>query len=59
MKQLKQEQQFNHAEDIKLSKDEIKGTVTIHNPNSREETAKYLAKLVIQELEQRDRGDGL
>lgn len=57
MKQLKQEQQFNHAQERIINRNESNGTTIIHNPNSREETAKYLAKLVLQGLEQRECGD--
>lgn len=59
MKQLKQEKQFDDAKESKRNKDENSETIFIHNPNTRESTAKYLAKLLIQGLEKNYPGDEL
>lgn len=57
MEQLQQEQQFNRGEEGAGGRSTKKMKLHIHNPNTGEQTAKYLAKLVIQGLEQKDCGD--
>lgn len=55
--QYQEQLQYKEKQDSKKykpNKNKRKCSVTIHNPNSPEETAKYLAKLIIQELEQKD-----
>lgn len=59
MEQLQQEQQFNNSVCECKKPDSGKLSITIHNPNTKEQTAKYLAKLILQGLEDKNYGDGV
>lgn len=59
MKQLQQEEQFNQVACNDKLRNKKKNAMNIHNPNTQEQTAKYLARLILQGLEQKDSEDGL
>jgi hypothetical protein len=59
MKQIQQEQQLDQVSCDLGIRDKQKKTINIHNPNTKEETAKYLAKLILQGLEEKAFGDEL
>lgn len=57
MKQLQQEQQFNQVPGNLKVGDKQKKSIHIHNPNTKEQTAKYLANLILQGLLGKDYED--
>lgn len=58
MEQLQQEQQFKQvASNLRVGVRQKK-SINIHNPNTSEQTAKYLAGLILRSLE-KDWGDSL
>ncbi len=57
MKQLQQEQQFKQVPSNQKPRNKQKYTLQIHNPNTKEQTAKYLADLILEGLEGKAYGE--
>ncbi|MFV0342488.1 MAG: hypothetical protein ACK5JH_06285 [Anaerocolumna sp.] len=59
MEQLEQNQQLEQAEYNTVVREKQKQGITIHNPNTDEETVKYLASLILQGLKDKHPGGKL